>query len=86
MHHGLYRTTEFPAIVGRKIVVWRDEYGDVIFLGRLEQLGYVINRIVGGHAFADYSPGHALRTQKIVLWIRQNQGGAPFQNAHTGVG
>ena len=35
----------------------------------------LVDGFVLGHAFTDHSPGHALRTQEVVLWISNDKCG-----------
>jgi len=46
----------------------------------------VLHGVVGLNTLSHHAPGDALRTQEIVLRIGHHQRGAPWFDAHAGIG
>ena len=86
VHHRLDGAAELPPLVGRVVVVGRDEDRVAVLLGRLHQGLDVLDRAVGGDALADETPGHALGREKVVLWIDDDDGGRTNPDIHAGIG
>ena len=73
-------------VVGRIVVVGGNEDRQLGFFGCLEQRLDVLHRVVFRHTLANDSPGHAVRAEEIVLWIGDDERGAPGVDCHSGVG
>ncbi len=69
----LERALELPAVIGRVVVVRRDEDLNPVLLRCLEEGFEVLDGPVLGHALADQVPGRPFGTQKVVLGIRDQQ-------------